>query len=273
MPTSELQQKRERLKAVLSDMGSVAVAFSAGVDSTFLLKVTHDVLGDRAVAVTASTAAFPERERNAAAAFCEAEGIRLLSVSIDVFAVKGFSDNPPDRCYLCKKAIFSRLLQTAQESGVSVLVEGTNADDTGDYRPGMRAVCELGVRSPLFEVGLTKSEIRTLSREMGLPTWQKPALACLATRIPYGEAITPQKLRLIDGAELKLAELGFRQYRVRLHGDAARIEVLPDELVRFADPALRDAVSAALHQLGFRYVSLDLDGYRTGSLNAVLPKP
>lgn len=273
MPTSELQQKRERLKAVLSDMGSVAVAFSAGVDSTFLLKVAHDVLGDRAVAVTASTAAFPERERNAAAAFCKAEGIRLLPVNIDVFAVKGFSDNPPDRCYLCKKAIFSRLLQTAQESGARTLVEGTNADDTGDYRPGMRAVHELGVRSPLFEVGLTKSEIRALSREMGLPTWQKPALACLATRIPYGEAITPQKLHMIDGAELKLAELGFRQYRVRLHGDAARIEVLPDELVRFADPALRDAVSAALHQLGFRYVSLDLDGYRTGSLNAVLPKP
>ncbi len=270
---TDLQTKLERLKTVLSEYGSVAVAYSAGVDSTFLLKVAHDVLGDRAVAATASTAAIPARELTEAAAFCKAEGIRFVPVAVDVFAVDGFSANPPDRCYRCKRAVFSRLQEAAAECGAAILAEGSNADDTGDYRPGMRAVAELGVRSPLLDVGFTKSEIRTLSRELGLPTWQKPALACLATRIPYGETVTPQKLQMIDAVEQQLAALGFRQYRVRHLGDAARIEVLPDEIARFADPAVRGAVRDTLHQLGFRTVTLDLDGYRTGSLNAALLKP
>ncbi len=264
----ELHEKKARLESILAGYGSVAVAFSAGVDSTFLLKVAHDVLGERAAAVTAITGSFPDRELDEARAFCEVEGIRLLTVDIDVFTVEGFRTNPPDRCYHCKKAIFRQIADAAAGLGITVVAEGSNLDDMGDYRPGMRAIAELGIRSPLKDAGMTKDDIRALSHELGLKTWDKPSFACLATRIAYGEEITPEKLTRIDRAEQLLADLGFRQYRVRVSGDSARIELLPADLVRMVEPQNRTAVTSALHSLGFRYVSLDLDGYRTGSMNA-----
>ena len=267
----DLHQKLKNLKDILSSVGSVAVAFSAGVDSTFLLKTAHDLLGDAAVAVTVNTDAFPETELREAEAFCQKENVLLISISADVFGVDGFAANPPDRCYICKKEIFRRIITAAESHGITCVAEGTNADDTNDYRPGMRAIAELGVLSPLKEAGLTKNDIRALSKELGLKTWIKPSFACLATRIAYGETITADKLRMIGLAEQKLAALGFSQYRVRMHGNDARIEVPPEEIGRFADPALREEISGYCHDLGFTHVSLDLDGYRTGSMNAGLP--
>ena len=263
----ELHIKKTKLEQLLAGLGSVAVAFSAGVDSTFLLKTAHEVLRDGAVAVTVTSAVFPEREQRAAEAFCAAEGIRLIETPLDVFDVDGFCANPENRCYLCKKEICGKLKNAAAQMGIEHMIEGSNADDTGDYRPGMRALRECGVRSPMIEAGLTKNDIRALSAEYGLQTWDKLSLACLATRIPYGEKITPEKLCRIDRAEQKLAELGFCQYRVRSHGDTARIELPPEEIGRCAQNTLRDTVTAYFHRIGFRYVSLDLDGYRTGSMN------
>ena len=268
-----LHEKKTRLERYLAGLSSVAVAFSAGVDSTFLLKTAHNVLGDRAIAITVITGTFPERELAEAEAFCRQEKIRLLKITVDVFSVSGFRDNTPERCYFCKKELFRHIRNAAEERGILHVAEGSNVDDTGDYRPGMKAVRELGVSSPLMEAGLTKSDIRALSRELGLKTWDKPSFACLATRIAYGEEITARKLWMIDCAEQMLADSGFRQYRVRVHGDTARIELLPEDMERFLDPALRSAVSRYCHQLGFRYVSLDLEGYRTGSMNRGLVQP
>ncbi|MCR4616494.1 MAG: ATP-dependent sacrificial sulfur transferase LarE [Clostridiales bacterium] len=267
---SELIEKKKKLENIFSDLGSAAVAFSAGVDSTFLLKTAHDVLGDRAVAVTAVTGSFPERELEEARTFCKKENITLLTVDVDIFSVKGFCENPPDRCYICKKAVFSRLKDIAAEQGIANVAEGSNVDDMKDYRPGMKAVAELGVISPLREAGLTKNDVRALSKEMGLKTWDKPSFACLATRIAYGEQITREKLSMIERGEGKLSGLGFRQYRVRVHGDSARIELLPEDIEKIVDPAVRGGVAEFFHSLGFKHVSVDLDGYRTGSMNAAL---
>ena len=269
----ELHRKQDRLRTILRDMGCAAVAFSAGVDSTFLLKTAHDVLGDRVIAVTAVTATIPSRETREAAAFCEAEGVRSVMLSVDVFSVEGFDANAPDRCYICKREILGRITDAAKTYGIPNVIEGSNADDASDYRPGMRAVAELRVRSPLQEAGLTKREIRALSEECGLRTWNKPSFACLATRIAHGERITPEKIARIDRAEQLLADLGFRQYRVRVQGETARIELPPEEISRFLAPELREKVRACVHQLGFRYVSLDLDGYRTGSMNPAPEQP
>ncbi len=264
------QKKLKRLQESLAALGGVAVAFSGGVDSTFLLKVAHDTLGDRAIAVTAASRSFPERELKAAKAFCEAEGITQIVCKFDELAVEGFRQNPPDRCYLCKRALFGELLAAAGERGITAVAEGSNTDDEGDYRPGMRAVRELGVLSPLRQAGLSNAEIRELSRDLGLPTWDKPSYACLASRFVYGETISEEKLSMVDKAEQLLLDLGFRQVRVRIHGRMARIEVLPQDFGRLLEEDLRKSIYEQLRAFGFSYVTLDLLGYRTGSMNETL---
>ncbi len=268
---STIQEKYEKLQGVLRELGSVAVAFSGGVDSTFLLKTAHDVLGERAVAVTARFCFFPEREGREAEAFCRENGIEQLVLEEDILSVDGIRENPPDRCYLCKRALFGRILQTARDCGIEAVAEGSNMDDTGDYRPGMKAVRELGVRSPLQEAGLYKAEIRELSRQLGLATWEKPSYACLASRFVYGETIDEERLRMVDRAEQLLLSLGFRQIRVRVHGTLARIEVPPEEIGRIAEDEMRRQIAEKLREYGFTYVTLDLQGYRTGSMNEALP--
>ena len=262
-----LDEKFQKLKDDLSMLEKVAVAFSGGVDSTFLLKTAQDVLGENAIAVTACSEFVPPREIKESQAFCEKEGIRQILCQVEALAIEGISENPKDRCYICKKALMGKLKQKAEAAGMFVLTEGSNMDDLGDYRPGLKAVEELGIRSPLKEVGLTKSDIRKLSARMGLPTWDKPSLACLASRFAYGETITKEKLSMVDQAEQILMDHGFSQMRVRVHGNAARIELPPEDSARIFEDGIRREVSEKFAALGFTYVSVDLKGYRTGSMN------
>ena len=262
--------KLENLKEKIRQMGSLAVAYSGGVDSTFLLKVAHDVLGENVIAVTARSSTYPEREFREATDFARKIGVRHLIILSEELDIEGFSDNPVDRCYFCKRELFTRILDTAGQCGMKYVADGSNIDDLGDYRPGLKAVKELGVVCPLKETGMGKNDIRILSREMNLPTWDKPAFACLASRFPYGQKITREKLDIIDRAEGFLMDLGFRQVRVRHHGDVARIEVPADERPRFFDAALMDRVHERFQELGFAYAALDLKGYRTGSMNEVI---
>ena len=265
-----LHDKYNILKEYLRSLGSVAVAFSSGVDSTFLLKVAHDVLGDNAVAVTARSCSFPERELKEAEAFTAANGIRHLVVDSEELDIDGFSQNPVNRCYLCKHELFSKMKGIAEENGIKEVVEGSNTDDMGDYRPGLTAVQELGVKSPLRYAELSKNEIRELSKELNLPTWEKQSFACLSSRFPYGETISAEKLKMVDEAEQLLLDLGFRQVRVRHHGTLARIEITEDQFGKIMEAEIRNKIYSRFKEIGFTYISLDLAGYRTGSMNETL---
>ena len=270
---NEITQARlTRLKEILKEQGRVAVCYSGGVDSTFLLKVAHDLLGEDCIAVTAMSSTFSARERRRATAICEAEQIRQIFVDTQELTIPEFYENPPDRCYHCKKMLMGALTRAAAAEGFPVLAEGTNADDLSDYRPGFRALQEMRPRilSPLLEAGLTKAEIREASRKLGLTTADLPSFACLATRFAYGERITAEGLKRVEAAEEVLAQAGFTQFRVRVHQNLARIEVAPGQMDAFAEEAFREDIYSKLKALGYAYVTLDLRGYRTGSMNEVL---
>jgi uncharacterized protein len=266
----EIENKLDRLKNHIKQLESVAVAYSGGVDSTFLLKIAHDGQGDNVIAVTARSSTYPEREFREAAEFVQKMGIRHVVITSEELDIEGFSDNPTNRCYYCKRELLSKVIEVAQRNNIRHVVEGSNVDDSGDYRPGMQAVRELGVGSPLREAGFGKEDIRILSKKMNLPTWNKPAFACLASRFPYGQKITRDKLQVVDQAEQFLLDLGLRQVRVRHHGNVARIEVSQAERAKFFNTELMDRVYEKFKQLGFMYTALDLKGYRTGSMNEVI---
>jgi uncharacterized protein len=267
---SEINVKLENLKKYLKSLESVAVAFSGGVDSTFLLKVASMVLGDKAVAITAISASYPKREYLEACSFAKENEISQISFESEELDIDGFSDNPLNRCYLCKKELFLKMKAIAEENGLSYIVEGSNADDNNDYRPGHIAINELNILSPLRYAELTKNEIRELSKQMGIKTWDKPSFACLSSRFPYGESITIEKLNMVDLAEQFLLDLNFTQVRVRHHNNLARIEIEENELEKILKKDVRKAIFERFKEIGFTYVSVDIKGYRMGSMNEAL---
>ena len=267
-----LEQKYGQLLDRIALAEKAAVAFSGGVDSVFLLYAAREALQGQVLALTVSLHAVPQKELQEARAFCKTYGISHLIETVDEFSIEGFAENPPNRCYLCKKALFTRMLDAAKKEGYTVLMEGSNVDDEGDYRPGLQALKELNIQSPLKECGLTKADIREMSRRLGLPTWDKPSMACLASRFVYGETITSEKMKMVEEAEAYLTGLGFIQRRVRMHGNLARIELLPEDLPRLMEENRYQMVQAKLNELGFVYVTLDLKGFQSGSMNKGLKK-
>ncbi|MCU0363358.1 MAG: ATP-dependent sacrificial sulfur transferase LarE [Bacteroidales bacterium] len=260
-----MDKKIIKLDSILNELAPLAVAFSGGVDSSFLLHRARKVINDSVVAVTIKTPYMPEKEIAEAVSFAGNAGVKhkILNTGFP----ESIRHNPLERCYLCKKKLFTELIAFASQAGYTNVADGTNADDEGDFRPGMRALSEMGVRSPLREAGLTKNEIRAHLRDEGLEVWDKPAMACLLTRIPYDTAVSEEMLRMIENAEYLMFEAGYPGTRVRIHGDLARIECLPGFLDKMVQKGERDNITAGLKKLGFRYISLDLEGYRTGSSN------
>ena len=264
-----LPRKDQALRESLTSLGSVVVAYSGGVDSAYLAYVASRTLGDRAVAVTADSASYPERHRQFAITIARDFGLRHEIIHTSELERPEYRANPANRCYYCKHELYTHLSRLAAERG-AIVIDGNNADDRGDYRPGRQAAREFGVRSPLDDVDLKKDEIRELSRQAGLPTWDEPASACLSSRIPYHHEVTDEKLRTIERAEQAVRALGFRVFRVRHHDDLARLEIARSEMPRALDPEVGAAIVSALKAAGYKYVSLDLQGYRTGSLNEAL---
>mgnify|MGYP001046705808 CR=1 FL=1 len=263
-------EKYDALVIRLRSLKNVAVAFSGGVDSTLLLHAAHEALGDRTVAITARSRLFPQRELDEAVAFCNDRDIPHVIVNTHELEDEMFRQNPPNRCYICKTGLLRAVIDVANGRGVDHIVEGSNTDDESDYRPGAQAILEQGVMSPLKDAGLSKREIRDLSREKGLPTWSKQSFACLASRFAFGEVISEERLGMIDAAEQILLERGIRQVRVRFHGAIARIEVQPDDFAHLVDSDVREDVIRNIRALGFKYVTLDLGGYQTGSMNMTI---
>jgi uncharacterized protein len=272
MFSDNLQSKYAILQSLIGEMESVAIGYSGGVDSTLLLKVAVDVLGENAVAMIGRSETYPTREFEEAVKIAESIGARYIVVDTEETDIIKFKENPVNRCYFCKTELFGKLEEIARRNGLKWIADGTITDDVGDFRPGMKAKSEKNVRSPLLEAGFSKAEVRELSKHLGLPTWDKPAFACLSSRFPYGMGITKENLTKVDNAETFLRDEGFRFFRVRFHDErTARIEVGKEEIARLLDGDLRERLVNHLKQLGFTYVTLDLQGYRTGSMNEVVP--
>ena len=267
----EIQEKYNKLKSIISEYGKVAVAFSGGVDSTLLSKVSYDVLKENAIAITLFSPMNSKSEMKDAEELAIAIGIQHYFIYDEVIELE-VAENPVNRCYHCKKTEFSKIMKKAEEQKISIVFDGSNMDDLSDYRPGLQALTELKIVSPLREAGLTKNDIRQISKELGLRTWNKPAFACLGSRIPYGEKITPEKLTKIEKAEEYLSSIGFIQYRVRSHHDIARIEVSPNERHKLFNEELLDDISKKIKSFGYLFVCLELEGYSTGSLNREIVK-
>ena len=265
------QRKYEHLQQILKELDSVVIGYSGGVDSTLLLKVAHDVLGDRALAVIGRSETYPSSEYQEAVALAQSFSVRYIEVTTEETDDLKFKENPPDRCYFCKSELFGKLAEIAAREGIPWIADGSITDDIGDFRPGMKAKKEKNVCSPLLDAGLSKEEVREISKFLSLSTWDKPSFACLASRFPYGFGITKENLSKIDRAEAFLRALNFRNYRVRHHDDTtARIEVNANEIAHLIEPEIRERITTFFASLGFIYVTLDLKGYRTGSMNEVL---
>ena len=262
-----MEEKFSKLQNILREMGSALIAYSGGVDSTFLIKVAKDVLGEKALAIIAASATFPRLELEEAERQAQDIGIGYLVIKTEELRNPSFYNNPPERCYYCKRELFGKLQEIAREKGFKFILDGTNQDDQNDFRPGRKAGREFKVRSPLFEAGLAKEDIRILSRELGLSTWDKPSQACLSSRFPYGEVISEEKLRIVEEGEEFIRSLGFRQVRLRHHGQLARLEVDQEDIPKFFDNGIGEKIKNKLIELGYLYITVDLEGYRTGSLN------